>query len=309
MNMMDVDLRLLRAFKTLVTQSNVTRAADRLGISQPAMSTALRRLRAIFDDPILIRAPGGSVPTLRALELVGPVMEILERVEKLSEPAFEQRKLRSLKARISLIAADYTTQIVLPRILKRLQNEAPGVQLDIRLANRGHLHEAMERGESELGIAPAMVPTGRLHFRPLFRERGIVILNKALAFANDRLTLKRFCELPHVVITPNVASSSAAAFFDEAFDRELYRRKLTRRVALTLQYFLSVPHIVATHRLVATVPARLLSHAGYQPSVVVRQPLIALPEMVMGMFWHERTHKNPLHRWFRDLVRQTLQGI
>jgi len=115
----------------------------------------------------------------------------------------------------------------------------------------------MERGEVDIGVGPAIVPSGRLHFRSAIRDRAVTIINAALAAQTKRLTLERFCELDHVRVAPNSPHSSEGAFYDEALERELAKRKLKRRVAVTMQHFVSVPGIVSECDVIATVPSRL----------------------------------------------------
>lgn len=307
--MRKLDLSQLNAFRVLVTERSVTRAADRLGMSQPAMSAILRSLRSEFADPLLIRAPGGSTPTPRALELMGTVNEILDRVESLSESKLTRQRVSDIRQRVSLAASDYVQQFALAPLLNRIQAEAPGIHLQIRLADNSRLRAWMESGEVDLGIAPAVVPTGRLHFVPACRDRAVVIMNERLAGNFQRLTLPRFCSLPHVRVAPNMRTSTSHAFFDEATDRELKKRGLNRRIVLTVQNFSAVPQLVSQASVVATVPSRLVAHVGRETPIFSRDPLVPLPEMVIGLFWHERTHKSEFQRWFRELVRNTLQSI
>jgi DNA-binding transcriptional LysR family regulator len=305
--MRELDLNLLRAFRTLVTESSVTRAADRLGISQPAMSTLLRSLREHFSDPILTRAPGGSVPTPRALVLLESVGEILEGVARLKGPGFDRQRIHEMRGRVCVAATDYVQQLLVPQLIARTAAEAPALQIELRLANKANLKAWMERGEVDLGVGPAIVPTGRLHFRAVFRDSAVTIMNESLARNCKRLTLERYCELDHLRIAPNSPHSSEGAFYDEAIERELDKRRLKRKVVLTMQHFLSVPSVVARCDVVATVPSRLLNDIPESFGLSVREPVLPLPDMVIGLFWHKRAHQDPLQRWFRDVVRGVLQ--
>jgi DNA-binding transcriptional LysR family regulator len=303
MNVDKLDLAALKALEALLAERSVTRAADRLGLSQPAMSAQLRRLRDAFGDPILTRVPGGSAPTPRALALQQPVSEILGRVRGLLDAGTERFAPRALRTRLCVVATDYVAHIVLGRVVRQLQLEAPGVHLDLRLADRTRVRERMEQGDVDLGIGTTNVPTGRLHFRALYRDAALCIGSRQHHPAREPFALSRFGALAHVRIAP-----AKPSFYDEALDRTLERHGVARRVVLTVQDFLVVPDVVRASPVVATVPARLLQ--GIDTSdLVTGPPPVDLPEMPIGMYWHERTDKSPMHRWFRRTIQESLRDL
>ncbi len=307
MDVKNIDISLLRTFSALIHESSVTKAALRLGLSQPATSTALRRIRETFSDPILTRTVGGSAPTPRALELIEAIDEILDRVDRLTEEnSFDPS---TLKARISITASDYARQIVLPKIMRHLSAAAPGLHLDFQLTDRGRVRGWMERGEVDLGIGPAEVPTGRLHFRALCNDEAVVIHARRVRWGPEPMTPERFCQFAHVRITPHKPFTSAASFYDEALDRELDKLRLERFISLTLPDFLSVIPVVSGSDLVATVPRRLIAAFKNSTSLVLEAPPVALSSVVVGMYWHERTHRSPLHMWLRKQIRATLNDL
>lgn len=299
-----LSLGLLRALGALVEERSVTRAADRLGLSQPAMSAQLRRLREIFDDPILTRVPGGSAPTPRATALAKSVADILSRVRELVEPAPAKLNPKSLRTQITVIATDYVQYLVVTALMKRLQAEAPFIHLDIRHADRTRAREWLEQGEVDLGIGPGTVPTGKLHFRRLYRDRAVCIFGRRHFPEPEPLTIEEFCALPHVRVVPRRSS-----FYDDVLDRALDRRGLERRVVLTLQEFLPVREVVRGCGMVATLPGRLFESMESARDLWVRPPPLELPEMAIGMYWHERTHQSAVHRWFRSLVLGALRPL
>lgn len=301
MNIGKLELSSLRALDALLAERSVTRAADRLGMSQPAMSAQLRRLREIFNDPILVRVQSGLAPTPRGANLALRVADILDRARNLFEIGPGKLAPQSLHTRISIVATDYVQHLVLTEIIKRLRQEAPHIQLDMRTASRTRGREWMELGEVDLGIGPGTVPSGRMHFSSLYRDHAACILSKEFFSEREKLTLERFCEIPQVRIVP-----SKHCFFDDEVDRALERAGRTRRVLVTMQGFILVPKVVRESGLLATLPARLLEHMYVTKELWVRPPPFQMPEMTIGMYWHERTHRSPVHRWFRALVQDVL---
>lgn len=303
-NIGKLELSSLRALSALLAERSVTRAADRLGVSQPTMSQYLRRLREVFGDPILVRVQGGLAPTPRAEALAAPVADILNRARNLLDSGPGAIAPRKLHTRISIVASDYVQHLVLTEIVRRLGAEAPHIQLDMRLTNRARAREWMELGEVDLGIGPVTVPSGRMHFSSLYRDEAACILGKQHFGDRDKLTLERFCAIPHVRVLP-----AQDGFFDQAIDRALERVDRTRRIALSMQGFMLVPRVVRESPLIATLPLRLLKRMYVTRELWVRDPPVEVPEMTVGMYWHERTHRSPVHRWFRALVQETLGTI
>jgi DNA-binding transcriptional LysR family regulator len=184
-----------------------------------------------------------------------------------------------------------------------MNTHAPDLHLDVRMADRTRIRERMEQGEVDLGIGSTTAPTGRLRFRTLYRDAAVCIGSRALHGGREPFALARFGDLAHLSIAP-----AKPSFYDEALDRALERRGVTRRVVLTVQDFLIVPDVVRTTPLVAVVPARLLEGMD-QRELVVAPPPVDLPEMPIGMYWHERTDRSPLHRWFRRTVQESLREL
>jgi DNA-binding transcriptional LysR family regulator len=293
------DNAMLTALAALVRDKSVTRAADRLGISQPAMSASLKRLREMFGDPILIRLGRNSTPTPRAMELATQAADILERLHRLREPSTDDSlHPETLETTIRVMATDYAQHVLVREIIASLREAAPGVRLDMRPADRTRAHEWMASGEVDMGIGPINVPTGRLHFLRLYRDRAVCVLGKQFFKSNERLTLDRYCKMAHLVIVPAMES-----YFDAAVLRAMDRMHCKRQVGLTVPGFLTVTELVQCAPLIATVPSRLLRAAEPSDKIIIKTPPLELPDMPIGLYWHERTHQSPVHRWFRGLIK------
>ncbi|WP_345248142.1 LysR family transcriptional regulator [Pigmentiphaga soli] len=301
-NVESIDVPLLRAFRALVDESSVTRAAHLLGMSQPAMSAQLKKLREVFRDPILTRTAGGSRPTERASDLIGPVREVLRRIELLAASPAEGLAPSDYQLTVKITATDYAQRILLNRILAPMREKAPGVRLEFRRADRTQVREWMEQGLVDLGIGPMTVPSGRLHFRRLYRDNALCILGPGTLAADMPLTLDAYCGLAHVRVVP-----ARESYFDDAVTRRLAKLGRKRQVVLTVPDFLALADIVRGAPVGATVPRTLLQMDGHADGFDVRPLPFSLPDMQVGLYWHDRTHNSAVHKWLRAIITETFR--
>jgi len=271
LHLSSVDLNLLVALDALLEERNVTRAADRIGVTQSAMSHALARLRTLLDDPLLVRAAGGMVATPRAESLGPPIRHALEQVRTaLQSPSAFDPKTVKLRARVA--TSDYAELILLPRLVHRLEAAAPGIEL--RLLP----HAADAAGPK------------------LIDESFTCVVRRGHPLASQKLTLARFAAASHALISPRGKEGS---FVDDA----LAKLGLSRRVAVAVPHFLVAPHIVAESDLVLTVASRVATLLAKPLGLVMLAPPreLELAGFRMSLLWHERTHHDAAHRWLRDL--------
>jgi DNA-binding transcriptional LysR family regulator len=288
-----IDLNLLVALDALIAERNVTRAAARLHLSQPALSARLNRLRRLFRDPLLVPARRGMIPTARALELQNPLRRALEGVHAV---VAEQARFDPVLAEqvVNIAASDYIQYAVLLPLTVALQKSAPRIRLAWRAIDGSLLADQAERGEIDLAImTPATAPP-QLRSRRLFEERYVCIARRKHPKVRRVLDLETFVSLEHVVVSPRGGGFSGPA------DAALQAHHRTRRVALSVASFLMVPEIVAASDLIALVPERL---ARIQPDrLIVREPPVPVPGFGIGMVWHERNTAHPAHRWLRETI-------
>lgn len=286
-----LDLNLLKALDALLTERNVTRAATRLNLTQPAVSGMLARLRDAFDDPLFVRTQRGIAPTHRALQLADPLRRMLAEAEALLvPPAFDPA---SARLTLSLAATDYALQVVVVPFLERLRRLAPG----IRVAVRPEIHATMglfEQGDLDLALTtPQAAPSG-LHARQLFSETYVVAMREGHPDAQaDTLSLERFCALDHGLV------SLTGGGFLGVTDDALAAQGLERKVMLSVTSFLVLAQVLRGSDMVAVVPRRLVQGA---PGLVMRAPPLAIQGFTKMMVWHERTHRDPAHRWLREMI-------
>lgn len=290
-----LDLNLLVALEALLAERNVTRAASRLHISQPALSAQLARLRNIFEDQLLLPAQRGMVPTARALELQGPLRRALDEVRRVTvtDRAFDPA---SASLTVTIAASDYVQVAVLLDFTLRLRREAPGIRIGIRAIDGAAVGAQMERAEVDLALMTAETAPHNLRRCLLFEESYKIIVRRNHPRIRRTLTLKALTGEDHVVVSPRGGS------FSTAIDLALSAVGATRRVALSAASFLFVPEIVARSDLVAFVPSRLVHHRSDR--LAIFEPPIKVPGFAISLLWHDRTHDHPAHAWVRSKIAQ-----
>lgn len=289
-----MDLNLLVVLDVLLAERSVTRAGKRLGLSQPAVSNALGRLREALGDPLLVRTPQGMVPTPRALALEQPLRDALARIDlalgdtpDAFQPALSRRTF-------SLAATDYVQLVVLPPLLARLQIEAPGVVLAVQALPSGSPWDPLELGGVDLVLTGAAAPHARLHRRALFRDRVVCMLRRGHPALGRKLTLERYLALSHV----EVLAATTRGWADEV----LAQLGHTRRIVATVPHFLVAPFLLASTDCCFTLAERIAGPvAAILPLEVIPLPF-AMPTLTVWAYWSERMHVDPGHRWLRRVA-------
>ena len=287
-----LELGQLRALDMLLRERHVTRAAERLGLSQPALSHALRRLREATGDELFVRTARGVTPTPRALELAPEVRAILLRVERLFEPQrFEPAKLRRT---FVIGCADFVELRLAHALIQSFEREAPGVDLLIR--PQGALTEDdLEAGRADL-IIGVQTPRGAgIVQRKLGDEGFLSVVRRRHPRVHKRLTLQQFVELQHVQIAPRGLPGGPV-------DDALAARGLSRRVVLKVPSFLPALSIIATTDLFLTAPEGLIRDAAEGLPLVVHPTPVAARPFGLSVAWHERAQHDSAHAWLREQV-------
>lgn len=289
-----LDLNLLKALDALLDERNVTRAAARLNLTQPAMSGMLTRLRESFDDPLLVRVQRGVAPTPRALALAAPVKQVLADIAGLLQPAaFDPA---SAQMTVSIAATDYALKAIALPYLVALRPLAPSVRVALLPLVNEQLQGQLEQGTVDLALGTPESTAPELHTRTLFDERYVCVMRSGHPAAQPALSLDRFCALDHALV------SYAGGSFEGVTDEALARLGRQRRVMLSLKSFLLLPDILRASDLVAVVPRRLVADLD---GLVLCEPPLAIPGFTKVLAWHERTHRDPGQRWLRALLVQT----
>ncbi|MGF6310954.1 LysR family transcriptional regulator [Bradyrhizobium sp. I1.14.4] len=297
MNLAAVDLNLLVAFEALMEERHVTRAAGRIGLAQPSMSSALRRLRALFADELFLRAGAGMQPTEKALALAGPIGEALRQIRGALAPdqAFDPSTARR---RITIAATDYGDLVLVPELTRLLRREAPGIDLAVRpLTDATAALAKLERAELDALIGGHLPGSPRCVRHRLFEERFVCIHDAARASRSERLSLEDYATLPHALF-----SAAGGDGLPSVIDALLARHGLKRRVAVTLAHVVAVPFAVAGTDLIATMAERVALRFTHLAEIAVIMPPIDIPAFVIDLIHLSRAADDPALRWFLDAV-------
>lgn len=294
-----LDLNLLVTLEALLVEQNVTRAAARLHLSQPAVSAQLSRLRDVFNDPLLIPTRRGMTPTVKALELLVPLRQALDQVRATVTTHLDfEPKTASLT--VSIACTDYVQAALIKHVVAAMRREAPGVRTALRILDVPQLELQMTRGEVDLAVINMQgVPPG-LHSRHLFDESYVLIGRRGHPSLRAGLTIEEFAQLEHVVV------SLRGGGFSTSVDNALVALGQRRNVVLSASSFLPVPELVMQSDCVALVPRRLVD--GRDERLQCVDPPLPVEGFAIGMFWHERSDGHAGFRWVREFITQLVES-
>lgn len=291
-NLRRLDLNLLVTLDVLLAEHNVTRAAERLNLSQPSVSVHLARLRELLGDPLLLPGPRGMRPTARADALREPLRQALEALERAVSPdsPFDPAQADNIWR---VAATDYTESTIVLPVLAALRAAAPGTRLAVLEMVPSRIARDAEQGAIDLAFHTSDDAPSGLRRRTLFTERYVLAGRAGHPRLKRRPTLAQFCQLDHVIVSPDGGG------FYGVTDVALARAGLTRRVVLSVPHFLFVRSVVESTDLVAMLPSRLVRD---MPALQVVEPPVEVPGFEMSMLWHERVHRDPAHQWLRECI-------
>lgn len=289
-----LDLNLLRVFDAVARERHVTRAAQRLNLSQPAVSNALARLRAALGDELFLRRPGGVEPTALALALAAPVAEALDRLaEALSaQTPFDPATARRV---FPVALSEYAEAVLAPPVLARMAREAPACLLAIRHADRTNAEALLERGEAVLAIAMLGEPSALYTRLRMLPEAFLTLMRPDHPLAEGALDMDRFLSVPHLLHSANGSR-------DGALDVVLAAEGLSRRLGAVVAHLSAVPEVLKRTDMIITVSARLARTLAAPHGLVVREPPVAVRHTRLSLVFHRRFEADPGHAWLRRLV-------
>lgn len=291
-----IDLNLLAAFDALMEERNVTRAAARVGVSQPAMSAALSRLRKLLDDPLFFRSAEGLLPTPRARDLAEPVSKALRQIESaiVVKPEFEPERV---SLTFTLGVSDYPAFVLLPHLVKALEKQAPGVSLSVHaFTGRDNAVDLLDSGtiDAAVGVPPTHQEK-RILTRPVLRDEFVTIVSRDSAAARRGMSMRTFLALPHVLVSPE---GDRHGLVDQALEQLGKRRTL----ALTLPQMFAAPAVVAQTSMTATVLKRVAINSPARRRLVLFPPPVMLAPVDFYLIWHRRNDLHPAQQWLRELI-------
>jgi DNA-binding transcriptional LysR family regulator len=285
---------LLRCLVALVEHSHVTRAADSLDMSQPAMSRAMGQLRKLTGDPILVKGESGLIPTAKAQQLRDFAASLLRGVDHLLGDALAFDPVKTARS-FRILATDYVECVFLNPMMNRLGHAFPHISASVaHPVNPKLINPMLERGEVDFCIGMLPPSLDSLRHRLLFNDRVSCVASKAHAAVGRRLSASEFAQLDHLVIKPTVLA------FGEAVDDGLASRGLARNVRLVSPGYLSVPYVVESSSLVALVPQTLAQRFAARFDLAMLDVDLDMAGYAVYLYWHERTHHHQEHVWFRE---------
>jgi DNA-binding transcriptional LysR family regulator len=292
MNWGAFDLNLLIVFDAVMQERSVTRAGQRIGLSQPAMSHALGRLRHMLKDELFIRAPEGMVPTPRAEALAQPLRSALSEMQLALEPAaFDPA---AADRRFVLAVNNYAAVVLAPPLVTAASAAAPLVRLDLRPSGTLDILARLDRGDLDLAVGSIENPGERFSVAPLLEDPFVMVMRRGHPAARRKLSAKAFADLPHLEIS---SSGEDTGFIDTW----LAERGLARRIALRTPYLSAAPILVQSD-MVATLSQRIAQEFVRSHPLEVREPPYESPRVRTAMLWHRRLDRHPAHRWLRSVI-------
>ncbi|NNE52421.1 MAG: LysR family transcriptional regulator [Sulfitobacter sp.] len=303
MNFASLDLNLLRVLDALLETRSTTYAGQRIGLSQPAVSSALGRLRRQLDDPLFIRNGPRLEPTDYALSLSAPLRDLLEKAEILlsGPPAFDPQ---TAEETFRISGSDFFAEILMPRLAGYLSENAPKLRVQLVDLVPDDYVATLETDSVDLALLPQLEGPSWMEWQPLFNSSFALVARRGNPRLVDQakagqIDIGTFCDLDHILFSPE-------GKFEAMVDAALSRKGHKRRVVMTLPVMYGVCSTVAETDYVALVPQQLAHKLSQKLSLDVIRPPFPIHTPPIGMAWHRRRTNAPAHRWLRDQLARLL---
>ncbi|RJF96573.1 LysR family transcriptional regulator [Noviherbaspirillum cavernae] len=295
MNIAEIDLNLLRVFDALMRTRNVTLAGEIVGLSQPAVSFGLNKLRTLTADPLFVRTSRGMEPTPRASRMADPVRHVLEVVQR---DIFLQDEFdaRTSQRTFTLSLSDVGEMVFLPKLLRRLRTDAPGITLKSVSMPPARLEEAMAAGDVDLalGYFPD-ITKANFYQQHLFTHTFACLVRRDHPTIKTKLTMKQFLDVYHVVIRAEGRSQ-------EIIERYLEEQKIVRKVGLSIPHFMSIPHLLPESDMLVTVPYSCAQSFARLGELRMLELPMKAPTFDLKQHWHARYHRDAANQWLRGII-------
>jgi DNA-binding transcriptional LysR family regulator len=295
------DLNLLMVLDALLEERSITRAARRLGVSQPMISISLRKLRDNLGDELFVRSRGEMVPTERAQAFERPLRNIIYAIRHsiLEETAFDPERENGI---FRICLSDIGELEFVPNLIRHMHREAPALQIRSVVLEPSELERELESGDVDLAVGyfPDLV-SSNLQQQLLFEHKFACLIRHGHPKVRGELTLDQFLSLQHVVVEHRARRK-------DLFERTLEKAGLSRSVVLYLPNYVSVPFILEDSDLIATVARPLANKFAPLCGLQIFEPPLATVPIEVKQFWHRRYQRSPRHIWLRNIVREISQN-
>ncbi len=297
MNLRSLDLNLIPVFDAIFSEGNLTKAAERLAMSQPAMSNALSRLRVAVGDPLFLRTARGMIPTPRARQMAIQIRQALNLIHNtFQESEFDYT---SSTRSFAIAVEDYGEAVITPPLMDWLTRTAPGIQANIWPGRSRTLREELRDGRVDLAVDYFRFEEEGFNSIHLMTDELVSMVRHDHPLIGDTLTIEQYVELPHVVLAQK----------SPMIDKELAKKGLKRNRTLQVPHFISMPLIVKSTDFICTLPRRMASmYMEHFPVKILRSP-IKFPEIPIYLIWGESADADPGHRWLRESMQILAQRL
>lgn len=298
MNLNKVDLNLFVVFDAIYTEANLTRAGQIVGITQPAVSNALARLRETFNDPLFVRTAQGMVPTPMAQNIIGPVRNALQQLRVSVQESRTFNPAQANKTyRISM--TDLTEAIILPPLFQRLRRLAPAVQIESFLSKRRETTKELAAGRLDFAVDAPLNTDPQVRHVKLLDDRYVCAVRQGHPLAKDKISLDEYLSLTHIQIS---SRRSGLGYIDLS----LGKMGLQRKVTLRSQHYMMASTVLQHTDMAMTVPERFARRHGLHYMLL---PVSDVPPLETHLYWHESTDQDPANRWMREQIIELSQQV
>jgi DNA-binding transcriptional LysR family regulator len=297
-NLKNVDLNLLVIFEAIYSNGNISRASERLGMSQPAVSNALARLRELIGDPLFVRAPRGVEPSIKARELITPVREALGLIGRQLD-AGPNIDLSTYNRLFRIIMVDALEPIIMPALLRTLMAQAPHVNIQC-VQGDGHFYEGIRNGTIDLACFSFPIDTTDMIVQTLCPGDLVVVSRRDHPVIKKPLDMATFQQLPQIALGQELRGLTN-------IDRNLIANGMTRRVGYMAAKMWSIPPMVERTDLIGILPRRFVLELADNFALDIHELPIEMPEQFLYMMWHSNSELDPGNKWLRESIMQAMQ--
>ena len=301
MKLSDIDLNLFVVFDAIYTEGNLTRTGKIIGITQPAVSNSLSRLRNLFDDPLFVRTAAGMVPTPVARNIIGPVRQSLDLIRaSVQESESFDPSLSDKRFRVSM--TDLSQAMILPKLFDRIKEKSPGISFDCYQVHRRDINIELAIGNVDLVIDVPLSSDPQIRRAPLYAWPYVCVIGKENALVGKDLDLKTYLSLQHVHISARRGGLGHV-------DLTLGKMDKRRNVMLRTQHYLSTPQLVSITNLALTVPQNFADFLAESLPIRYLALPFEVPILETHLFWHESTDNDQASMWVRDLIIDSYRAV
>ena len=294
MKLSNIDLNLFVVFDAIYTEGNLTRAGEIIGITQPAVSNSLSRLRTLFDDPMFVRTADGMVPTPVSQNIVGAVRQALGLIRSsVQESDFFDPLASDKRFRVSM--TDLSQSILLPYLLGRINEIAPGVSIDCYQVRRRDMNIELASGNLDLAVDIPLSPDPQIRQAPFLSHPQVCLVRDNHSVVKDKIDLATYLSISHIHISSRRGGLGNV-------DLALGKMGKRRHIALRTQHYLATPELVSKTDLALTVPLFFAEFLVSRLPVKYVELPFAVPKIETYLYWHESTNRDQANKWMRELV-------